>query len=225
MHILDNPAWHALNSGNRSLAHGHGAVRYFWTDVSPFVGLKDNTMEQFDEMHRLIPFEGPFAVASLSEMVLPAQWKLLQAVPVWQMVCLGTPETSRPAANIKSLGESDVPEMLRLTKLTNPGPFEQHTIRFGHYEGVYANDRLVAMAGQRMHPKPYAEISAVCTHPDFLGRGLATQLMARQIQRIKALGEIPFLHVKSENSRAIKVYTALGFEKRKEMIIYIIKKT
>ncbi|MFC3198479.1 GNAT family N-acetyltransferase [Parapedobacter deserti] len=225
MHILDNPAWHALNSGNQLLAHGDRTVRFFWNDVSPFVGLKENTASLLEHMHSLLPFDGPFALVSPTSIALPPCWNILQAVPVWQMVSGSEPRPLSVAARVTPLTEADVPQMLELTRLTNPGPFEQRTIQFGHYEGIYENNRLVAMAGQRMHPKPYAEISAVCTHPDYLGRGLATQLLARQILRIKTAGEIPFLHVKSDNLKAIKVYTGLGFEKRKELIVYIIERT
>lgn len=223
-HILNNPAWHALTSGNRSLAHGSGPVRYFWNDVSPFAGLEENSVEQFDELARLVSFDSPLAIVLPTATTLPAPWSIIQQIAVWQMVYIAPLHKLPSATSVVQLGSADVPEMLKLTKLTNPGPFEHNTLRFGHYEGIYEGDRLIAMAGQRMHPQPYAEISAVCTHPDFLGRGLASQLLVRQIHRIKAAGEIPFLHVKSENSRAITVYRNLGFEKRKEVVIYIIQK-
>lgn len=223
-HILDNPAWHALISGNRSLAHGSGPVRYFGDDVSPFAGLEENSIEQFNVLSRHITVDRPLAIVSPTANAVPAPWTIIQQIAVWQMIYTGTPNKLQLLTPIVQLGSADVPEMLKLTKLTNPGPFEQNTLRFGHYEGIYEGDQLIAMAGQRMNPMPYAEISAVCTHPDFLGRGLATQLLIRQIHRIKAAGEIPFLHVKSENLRAIDVYRKLGFEKRKEVVIYIVQK-
>ena len=114
--------------------------------------------------------------------------------------------------------------MLSLTKLTNPGPFLERTIEFGHYRGIFDGEELVAMAGQRMHSFNYAEISAVCTHPDYLGRGYARQLLLNQAQRIQAEGNIPYLHVLSTNERALKVYTGLGFVTRKEMYFYVLQK-
>lgn len=223
-HILDNPAWHGLNSGNRSLAHGQNSIKYFWQDVSPFVGLEMPSTALFDALYRFIPFDDYHAVISVTEIPIPPQWEVLECVSVWQMVCVKTQPIAAPRIPVKSLRCTDVPEMLALTKLTRPGPFEQNTINFGHYEGIYEQERLVAMAGQRLNPTPYAEISAVCTHPDHLGKGLATQLLLRQINRIQSSGEIPFLHVKAENSRAINVYAKLGFEKRRELLIYILKK-
>jgi len=223
-HRLDNPVWHALNSGNGPLAHGSGSIRFFWNDVSPFVGSADYSTKQLHALYEAVPFDGPFAILPPGEITLPPPWHVIQQMNVWQMVCTGIPRKTLKPMPIVPLGDADVPEMLKLTRLTNPGPFERQTIRFGHYEGIYDHDRLVAMAGQRMHPQPYAEISAVCTHPDFSGRGLATQLVLRQIHRIRAAGEIPFLHVKSANTGAIAVYSDLGFVKRKEVIIYVIKK-
>lgn len=222
--ILDNPVWHALTSGNQSLAHGSGPVRYFWNDVSPFVGLRTNSADQLNTLHEKIPFDSPVAIVSPTEISWPRQWAVIDAVSVSQMVCLSAPKAVRIETPVVSLGLPDIPQMLALNKLTKPGPFAQNTIQFGHYEGIYDGNRLIAMAGQRMNPKPYAEISAVCTHPDFLGRGLATLLMWRQIHRIQAAGEIPFLHVRADNERAIQVYAGLGFEKRKEILIYFVKK-
>ena len=80
------------------------------------------------------------------------------------------------------------------------------------------------MAGQRLHPGNYAEISAVCTHPDYLGRGYARQLLLQQVQRIKANGETPFLHVRDDNERAINVYKSLGFEMRAQIYFYVMAK-
>ena len=224
-HKLDNPAWQALISGNQSLAHGEGDIRYFWNDVSPFVGLRTNSVDEFAVLHASIPFNSPMAIVSPTTIDWSAEWRVVHAVTVWQMVCERPINVVAHPGTVVSLGASDIPEMLKLTRLTKPGPFEQNTIQFGHYEGIYQGDQLVAMAGQRMNPKPYAEVSAVCTHPDFLGRGLARLLMSRQIHRIQLAGEIPFLHVRADNARAINVYRNLGFEKRSELLIYFIQKS
>jgi predicted GNAT family acetyltransferase len=80
------------------------------------------------------------------------------------------------------------------------------------------------MAGQRLHIFNYAEISAVCTHPDYLGRGYAKQLLIHQINRIKTASEIPFLHVRYDNDRAIKVYESLGFSTQREIYFYVMQK-
>jgi predicted GNAT family acetyltransferase len=114
--------------------------------------------------------------------------------------------------------------MLALTQLTNPGPFGAKTIEFGHYHGAFEGDRLVAMAGQRMYAFEYAEISAVCTHPDHTAKGYARKLLLHQINRIKAAFNIPYLHVKYDNERAIKVYKDLGFSVNQEVYFHVFAK-
>ncbi|HVV54068.1 MAG TPA: GNAT family N-acetyltransferase, partial [Mucilaginibacter sp.] len=92
------------------------------------------------------------------------------------------------------------------------------------YCGIFDGDKLVAMAGQRLHAFEYAEVSAVCTHPDHTGRGYARQLLIHQIQRIRAASGIPYLHVKYDNDRAIKLYESLGFSTRSEAHFYVLQK-
>jgi predicted GNAT family acetyltransferase len=224
-HVLDNPVWNALISGNKHLAQGTAQAKYFAQDVSPFVGLPDTTPQDFMRLYDTIPYKGLFGVVTPTEIAIPTPWKVSQQMRVLQMICEHptAPETVHSA--IIPLTKQQVPAMLALTKSTNPGPFFSNTIALGHYEGIYDGGELVAMAGQRLHPAPYAEISAVCTHPNYLGKGYATQLLLHQIHRIKVAAEIPFLHVKTDNIRAIHVYQALGFVPRREMNIYLIQKS
>jgi predicted GNAT family acetyltransferase len=112
------------------------------------------------------------------------------------------------------LTQADAPEMLALTELTKPGPFGARTHEMGEYFGIRRAATLVAMAGERLRLPGYTEISAVCTHPGHLGRGYASALMEMLVERICSRGELPFLHVRSENVRAIQVYEHLGFRKR-----------
>lgn len=111
-----------------------------------------------------------------------------------------------------------------MVQLTEPGPFLEKTIDFGNYTGVFEDGKLVSMAGHRFNPTPYTEVSAVCTHPNHLGKGYAYRLLREQIKRILAKNEIPFLHVRDDNEGAIKLYEKLGFNIRTSMIAYVIKK-
>lgn len=223
-HILDNPAFNALNTGNKELSKGAGQARYFPADISPFAGLAENTPENFMLLYDTAPANAVFGFITPTEIDFPDPWKALQRMDVLQLVCETPVRRSETDEQIVSLGEEHIPAMLALTKLTNPGPFAQRTIDFGHYKGIFDGDKLVAMAGQRLNPSPYAEVSAVCTHPDYLGRGYAAQLILNHVHRIKAASGIPFLHVLSSNTRAINVYQSLGFVIRKEISIYVIKK-
>lgn len=223
-HILDNPVWNALISGNQPLAHGTEQVKFFAADVSPFVGFAAPTVQVFAALHNLVPPGRRLGVVSPEALEIPARWQLVQLMQVYQMVQEQADDDQREGVpRLILLGPEHVPAMLALTKRMNPGPFLSNTIAFGHYAGVFDGNELVAMAGQRLHAGPYAEISAVCTHPDYLGRGYASHLLRHQAQRIRATGGIAFLHVKTDNVPAIRVYQALGFTVRREMSICIIQ--
>jgi ribosomal protein S18 acetylase RimI-like enzyme len=223
-HVLDNPAWNALISGNKHLSNGNEQVRYFDKEVSPFVGFEENSIDNFRVLYDLIPHNDPVGFITPNEMEIPGKWKVLQLIRALQMVY--DDEAGPIDANPKlvPLTDEHVPQMLALAKLTNPGPFAERTIGFGHYHGIFEEDKLVAMAGQRLHVFDYTEVSAVCTHPDHTGRGYAQMLLLYQLQRIKAASGIPFLHVRYDNERAIQVYERLGFKTRKEIYFYILQK-
>ncbi|WP_442874812.1 GNAT family N-acetyltransferase [Amycolatopsis sp. NBC_00345] len=116
------------------------------------------------------------------------------------------------------LGEADVPEMLDLVARAQPGPFLPRTVFLGTYLGIRHEGALVAMAGERLHPPGWTEISAVCTDPAFRGRGLAARLVRAVGAGIRARGETPFLHAAASNVNAIRLYESLGFRLRREMI-------
>jgi ribosomal protein S18 acetylase RimI-like enzyme len=224
-HLLDNPVYHALRSGNRNLARGTGEVSYFDRNVSPFVGLKENSPSHLRKLAGLLPDSGKRAVMSEGPLEAAPSFKIFEAVPIIQMVYQGSGEKPEQGQKqIRSLGETDIPEMLALTRLTRPGPFDRDTLLFGHYRGIFIDGQLAAMAGQRMHPLPYAEISAVCTHPAFRGMGLAGHLISDQLQRILANHEVPILHVKTDNTPAIRLYSTLGFSERKALTVFILER-
>jgi len=221
---LDNPAWSALISGNNNLANGNDEVKYFDEEVSLFAGLKENSPKNFQLLYEQTPHKGPVGFVSTEEIEIPKPWKVVQFAKALQMVHDGQPEPIAENIELKPLTIEHVPEMLALTQLTVPGPFTPRTIEFGHYYGVFDGDKLVAMTGQRLHVFEYAEISAVCTHPDYLGRGYARQLLLFHLNRIRAASNIPFLHVRAGNTRAIEVYKHVGFSTRREIYFYYLQK-
>jgi predicted GNAT family acetyltransferase len=131
-----------------------------------------------------------------------------------------------PAGGVEAfvLSEADVPEMVALTALTHPGPFRSQTYTLGTYLGVRVGGRLAAMAGQRMHVPGYREISAVCTHPDFQGRGYARMLVSRLVAETFDRGLVPFLHVEEANERAQALYVGLGFVERARLPLLVIER-
>ncbi|OOQ61437.1 GNAT family N-acetyltransferase [Mucilaginibacter pedocola] len=222
-HVLDNPGWNALISGNSDLATGDNRIKYFQPEVSPFMGFCNNAEADFDELYQLAPQGRVFGYISDVATAIPAPWTVLASIACPQMIHNGKPGDIL-TDNVRLLTDADIPQMLALTKLTAPGPFAERTIEFGHYYGIFDGDKLVAMAGQRLHIFNYAEISAVCTHPDYLGRGYAKQLLQFHVNRIIAAEEVPILHVRHDNARAIAVYESLGFATRKLIYFHIIKK-
>ncbi|MGG7665235.1 GNAT family N-acetyltransferase [Dyadobacter sp. BHUBP1] len=222
--ILDNPAWYALRTHNRALGNVQGGSAYFLPEVSPFVAVEGPALEGMTALYDAIPFDNNVIFVSNENVQIPLPWQLLAAVPGYQMLYRGTANPGSNGPETIPLTLEHVPEMVALTSLTAPGPFSDETIRFGHYEGIFDDGKLVAMAGQRMHPEGYAEISAVCTHPDHLGKGYARHLLLRQASRIQQNGEQPFLHVKADNARAIGVYESLGFEIRTEIYFYVLRR-
>jgi ribosomal protein S18 acetylase RimI-like enzyme len=223
-HVLDNPAWNALISGNKHLSDGNDLVKYFDKEVSPFAAFKKNAADNFRLLYETLPHNGPILFITPVEMEIPGPWKVLQCVKGLQMICNAGAGQKGEVRKMVPLTDDHVPQMAALAKLTNPGPFEARTIEFGHYQGIFDDNKLVAMAGQRLHVFDYAEISAVCTHPDHTGKGYARQLLISQVNRIRAASGMPFLHVRHDNERAIKVYGSLGFCTRREIYFYAMIK-
>lgn len=223
-HLLDNPIYHALNSAHGLFAKGTENVKYYEEEVASFAGLKHNSEQEFEELYKNSPAESTFVVFSHVRLTIPAQWKQLAYIDMFQFVYERDDVPTGNDALLTELDQQHVDEMIALVELTKPGPFRQRTIELSNYTGIFDKDKLVAMAGHRFNPTPYTEVSAVCTHPDHLGKGYAYTLIREQIKRILAKGEIPFLHVRNDNAGAIKLYEKLGFTNRGEMFAYVIRK-
>lgn len=232
--VLDNPVWNALISGNHSLSRGNDHIKYFDKEVSPFVAIKDNSPENLRVLFELLPGNGSALMFSPIEMEFTPDWQIKHFIKGVQMVFgnrtrgdeagFDEPKPGDPSPKIVPLTPEHVPQMIALTRLTDPGPFGSRTIEFGHYYGIFKAGQLVSMAGQRLNAFGYAEISAVCTHPDHSGKGYARQLLDQQLSRILSGSKIPFLHVRADNERAIKLYESMGFVKRREVCFYVIQK-
>ncbi|MBN7811982.1 GNAT family N-acetyltransferase [Algoriphagus sp. H41] len=223
--ILDNPIWNALTTGSKIHAEGNDCVRYMQRDKGQFVGFRTYSADEWEDLGGWFAQGGPIILFTPGEVAIPPAWTLRFQRPIWQMVFEGkvAPEASGPARALP-LTEAHVTEMIALTQLTNPGPFFTKTIELGRYEGIFEDGRLAAMTGQRLNPSPFVEVSAVCTHPDFLGRGYGAELVRNQIQYILEEGKTPFLHVYPDNYGAIRLYERLGFKLRREMRVYFLEK-
>ncbi len=235
---LDNPIWHALTSDQSHLAEGAGQARRYPHDIGPLAGLPEQSSEAYAD---LAPLSGKDSVSGkLSDQLvlfldepphLPSGWvldvggELTQMVfePEWPNVLKGPADDLVSSPSPVVLGEGDIPAMLALTRLCKPGPFRQNTHQLGLYLGIYQEGHLVAMSGERLNLSGYTEISAVCTHPDYQGRGYARQLIHAVARQIQARGKTPFLHTRPDNTGAIRVYEALGFRQRRLFHLAVIR--
>lgn len=220
---LNNPVWEALSTEQASFNIGNGIVKYFPQDIAPFIG-----MQNWDEIDKKIlleqiPSNRSFSVMIANEITLPSSVQIIFTTPLYQMYCPVLQPFILPVVKVRNLQDTDIPEMLTLTALTKPGPFYENTIRLGHYYGIFHEDKLVAMTGERLKLTGYTETSAVCTHPDYLGKGYASHLLSHASEKVLQNGQIPFLHVRKDNLRAIQVYEKLGFQKRASVYFAIFK--
>ncbi|MCW2874426.1 GNAT family N-acetyltransferase [Actinacidiphila oryziradicis] len=212
-HPLDNPARSSLTGPHAHLAEGRGRVLRYPVDIAPWVALPDEPdAADWDDIAALA---GPGALVPLAAVSVPPPdgWEVTFRLAGVQLVDDGV--AAAPDAEAIRLGPADVPEMLDLVDRTQPGPFLPRTIELGTYLGIRRDGALVAMAGERMHPPGWTEISAVCTDPAFRGHGLATRLVLAVAAEIRTRGEMPFLHASAANTGAIRLYQSLGFRLRR----------
>ena len=223
-HPLDHPIWNALTSTQSALALGGALARRYPPEIAPFADLAEMSPEGFSALGALMSPSDFVVLFTPEPVTAPAAFKTLLAKTGEQMI--GTPADAAPnAAEIVTLGAADVSDMIDLTKLTNPGPFAVRTHELGTFLGIRVDGRLAAMAGERMKPGRHTEITAVCVHPDHRGRGYAQVLLGAVARGIVARGDIPFLHVFSDNESAIALYRRQGMEIRRRLCVTVLAKT
>jgi ribosomal protein S18 acetylase RimI-like enzyme len=211
-HVLDNPVWHSLTTQHAGLAlTADGAARYP-ASIVPFAGVGEPTARAANQLASLIDdAESVFVVGLAPEP--PPGWQLEPKKPVLQMICRErAPEVAGPP--VTTMTAAEAPDMIALTDLVFPGFFRPRTLDMGAYYGIYDGSRLAAMAGERMRLDGFQELSAVCTHPSYTGRGYAQRLLALLSNSAFDRGFTPFLHVYADNARAIGVYRKMGFVDR-----------
>jgi ribosomal protein S18 acetylase RimI-like enzyme len=221
--LLDHPIWSALTTSQKHLAEGGARALRYPVDMTPFADMADMSEASFAALGDLMSGSQVAVLFTPEPVEIPAGFKVLLAQPGEQMV--GSPaDTPLRDAEIVRLGATDVPAMMALTELTKPGPFAARTHELGTFLGIRVRGELVAMAGERMKPGNFTEMTAVCVHPDHRGRGYAQALLAAIARQIEARREIPFLHVFSSNTSAITLYKRQGMRIRRRLQVTVLMK-
>jgi ribosomal protein S18 acetylase RimI-like enzyme len=222
MHVLDNVIWQALTTRDAQFAESFGEARRFVREVGPLGAFREHGPQGYASLAGLVAPEGTIGLFLDDPYEPRAGWNFVVGAPLLQMVAdNGAPPVRRELGTglivpeIVELGPQDSEEMIELTALTKPGPFGSRTHELGTYLGIRREEKLVALAGERLTVPGHTEVSAVCTHPDHTGNGYAAILMTEVMKRIRDRGETPFLHVRQDNVRAISIYKRLGFRERK----------
>ena len=220
--LLDNPILNSLITGHRSLALCEGPARRYPAAIGPLAGTPDQSPASYDALRRLAGPGGLVGLFLHDPPALPEGWSLFRGGVLTQMICrepnLDAVSTPAKGVALRRLGTADVPAMMELAKLTEPGPFRERTIELGNFYGIFEGERLLAMAGQRMRVPGHVEVSAVCTHPEARGRGFAGVVM----RDIAEEGSTSFLHAFDDNP-AIRLYQKLGFTHRRNFRLAVIR--
>ncbi|AMM22294.1 GCN5 family acetyltransferase [Frondihabitans sp. PAMC 28766] len=209
--MLDNPALASLGGHHARFAERRGEVVRYQADVSPWAGFPDEpTAADWHDAAALLGSGAHLGVSAAAE--LPEGWVELEGFSGVQLT--GEAVEGRQDPEAVALTPDDVPEILDLVERAKPGPYLARTIELGRYVGFRDGGRLIALAGERLHPPGWTEISAVCTDDEHRGRGLATRLVLDVVHGIRQRGDLPMLHAAGGNTPAIRLYEHLGFTHR-----------
>jgi ribosomal protein S18 acetylase RimI-like enzyme len=218
--FLDNIVWHSLSGPQRKFSVGADDIRRFARGFSPIIGFAN---PETPGLEKLAPFceTGEQLYCSGWSGPVPSGWQIDEEATMFRMVWQGSVPADNGLEPVR-LGGQHAAQAVELATLTRPGPFAIRTIELGEYFGFFEGERLIAMGGERFYAGSLREISGVCTHPDFQGRGLARRIMTLLIRRQLQRNETPFLHVMRDNTHARHLYNRMGFSDYCETAVRII---
>lgn len=220
---LDNPVWESLSGRHQHLAIGGDLAKRHFPDVIHLAAVVEDTEQAFTQLASIVDVGETILIAEMSG-VQNNHWEILQQVMTSQMIYSKLIAAPQHDVNIQALTAKDISDMMALIELTKPGPFKERTIEMGIFIGIYQDNQLIAMAGNRICTPNYREISGVCTHPDYRGKGYGSLLTKLLVHQFQQDGITPFLHVFTTNENAIRLYQKLGFETHQEKAYTLIRK-
>ena len=222
-HALDNVIWNALCTSQSAWARGNDLARRYVPEFARFAGMPALSDAGFRALAADMACDEIVAMAEAQDFD-PGPWfDVDDRKDLVQMIGPATGNVKAPL-RLRPLDADAVAQMTALVQATAPGPWFERTSELGRFLGFEEDGRLLAMAGERMRVPGHTEISAVCCHPDWRGRGLAADLTRLVSQAIVARGEVPFLHVLAENASAIGLYEKLGVRKRRQSRLPILRR-
>jgi ribosomal protein S18 acetylase RimI-like enzyme len=221
--LFSNPVWHALKGPHRHLGVGWGSACRYQADVAPFAAIDPNDAFALEDLRRLLAPDESVWIKDTGSSASGLERK--DALDCVQMVCPTDSLLPPESIEVLPLAEAHAPEMLALTDLAFPGFFRPNTYRMGYYCGVRVDGELVAMGGERLRLDGYPELSGICTHPAHRGKGLASAVIGHLVKRHRRRGLLSWLHVGAPNTRAIELYSSLGFKRvRMFMLHHVVRK-
>ncbi len=222
-HPLDHPVWHALTTRQAAVAQRRGTAVRLRPDHGVFAATEDASPDSCAALLALECDEQGLWFLQRDAVEPPPGFVRHRQAECVQMVA-DRMEAAEPDFAVQPLGDEDAGQMLALARMTEPGPFFEKTHRLGRFIGVKRDKRLIAMAGERLQPPGFTEVSGVCTHPDHRGQGYAGALMRIVAARILDRGETPFLHAYASNAGAVALYERLGFRVRSSAIMTVLRR-
>ncbi|HJP97984.1 MAG TPA: GNAT family N-acetyltransferase [Rhodanobacteraceae bacterium] len=224
---LDNPFWTSLCTRHRHLALGTADAKRYPPEFAPFLGVAGARVDVEAELGALVAPDETVLLLGVAPR-LSDDWRIEPLGELAQMV-RSMPIEVPEGPKIVPLGEAHRADVLALTALVYPHYFRPRTMELGRYFGMYMPDesgnvRLAAMIGERLGTGTHTEMSAICTHPDFAGRGHASRLIAFLTNDALQRGCTPFLHVSFDNPRAKALYERLGYRLRRTIPFWSLRR-
>jgi len=222
--LLDNIVWHSLSGAHARFASGPAHALRYSRGLPALAGFADRAHPDFDAIAPHVEAGESFYCCDWSGAA-PAGWNIEADTTCDQYVWEAPMPARDPAPEASRLDDRHMDQMVALAALTKPGPFGPRNPELGEYYGLFDGERLVAMAGERMQAGRLREVSAVCTHPDYQGRGFGRRLTEKIVRLQMARGQVPFLHAMHSNQRARNLYERMGFRHHREVVLRVVRRS